>query len=219
MKILILLLACLGGVVWAADSNSSEEIFPVLTAGTNVYRNARITKTTATEAFIKFEGGLTRAKLSSLPPEIQLKYPPSATPDPPAAGRPRRPQVAPRVSVDVALRNLEAQIIILERAKERLLNASSETEVSGSSTSTNRPNRIPEIDRNLGRLRADLAKYKAIQEQAEARGARLNSATNTLAAAESAPQTNNIVQRRLPPFGANRPAYRNGPTYPPRRRQ
>lgn len=224
MKTAALFVLVLAFVASAAAPKAPEEIFPVLIIGTNIYSNAKITKTTASEAFIKFDGGMIRAKLSSLPREIQEKYPPSATPDLPAASRPRRPPVFQRVPLEVALTNLETQVAILERAKEKLQISPPEQDpanpTSGpeATNSMDQQRRALEIDRNLSRLRADLEKLKEIKEKAAARLAaatNLNSNINTNPPpATSTVETNRPASSNFPPFGPNRPMYRNGPPFP-----
>lgn len=58
--------------VWRTETN--DEVYAELHIGTNVYRNAKILKTTSTNAMIKVDGGILRASASDLTPEIRQKY-------------------------------------------------------------------------------------------------------------------------------------------------
>ena len=225
MRAIALFVLFLASAASAAVPKVPEEIFPVLIIGTNTYRNAKITKTTVSEAFIKFDGGMIRAKLDSLPKEIQEKYPPSATPDVPAANRPRRPPVFQRVPLEVALTNLETQVAILERAKEKLQVSPPEHDSPTPSPgpdlggALDQQRRLVEIERNLSRLRAELEKMKEIKEKAAARlaaatNSSLNVSTNLSPPATSTVESNRPAPSNFPPFGPNRPMYRNGPPLP-----
>lgn len=222
VALFVLVLACAAS---AAAPKAREEIFPVLIIGTNLYQNAKITRTTASEAFIKFDGGMIRAKLNSLPREIQEKYPPSATPDLPAGGRPRRPPVFQRVPLEVALTNLETQVAILERAKENLQISPPEQDPANPSSGPEMRNvldqqrRILEIDRNLSRLRVELEQLREIKEKAAARlaaatNSNWNASTNLPPPAPSTLESNRPAPSNFPPFGPKRPLYRNGSPFP-----
>ncbi len=58
--------------MWRKETN--DEVYAELHIGTNVYRNAKILKTTSTNAMIKVDGGIIRASASDLTPEIRQKY-------------------------------------------------------------------------------------------------------------------------------------------------
>lgn len=59
------------------ETNRAVELYPILQVGTNVFENARIVRTSQTDAFINSDKGIARVKLELLPEEIREKYPPS----------------------------------------------------------------------------------------------------------------------------------------------
>jgi hypothetical protein len=172
MKMSVFFIAILISMGLVAEAAKPDETLPILTVGTNVYHNARILRTTATEAFVKFDGGIIRAKLSDLPKEIQEQYPPADAPGPPPPKRSVRPQVLQRVPLDVAITNLETQIGNLEKAKEKLQTTSNEKDATSvPSESDGRVQadakiRLAEIDRNITRLQAELERVQKVKESA-----------------------------------------------------
>jgi chromosome segregation ATPase len=68
MKVFMLILLAQGVV--ASETN----FFPMLTAGSTTYTNARITSTTATYAIVWHDGGGSRVALTNLPPELQQRF-------------------------------------------------------------------------------------------------------------------------------------------------
>jgi hypothetical protein len=156
----------------AAEGPESGETFPTLALGTNVYHDARILRTTSTEAFVKFDGGIIRAKLSDLPKEIQVKYPPSSAPAPSPVKRPPRAPIMQRVSIEMAMANLETQIGNLEKAKANLqtappeMDGSSPGSATGASASIDLNRRLREIEANIGRMQTELNRLRIIKENA-----------------------------------------------------
>lgn len=59
------------------ETNRAVELYPILQVGTNVFENARIVRTSQTDAFINSDKGIARVKLELLPGDIREKYPPS----------------------------------------------------------------------------------------------------------------------------------------------
>jgi hypothetical protein len=69
-RILAFIISMSAVVAGFADTN----VFPVLVAGREAYTNATILRVTPSDAIVRFESGIARVPLSSLPSSLQRQY-------------------------------------------------------------------------------------------------------------------------------------------------
>jgi hypothetical protein len=133
-------------VLLAAGSLGAQtnEIFPVLSAGGQLYTNACITHTTPVSAVIEYDGGSVQIALSNLPPALQRKFGYDPAKAAPYLADKKRQEIAARAAM----------------AKRQADYAKAVASLSG----TNRPVRILSVNGYAGYLKCTVQTQEGTRE-------------------------------------------------------